>query len=357
MDLSRLEYARRVATAAAIAAVALALLEAVAYWGFDESARDRNAFGFDRDTSFVVHGDRVKIETAPSRRFWPQAYAVRKPTDVVRVAAIGDSVFRGGSLEDSVTHALAESLSGACGARAEVWNLSSPGYGSQRKAVVAEKALEFSPDLLVYHAGMTTEYEDSREKARYTEFHSGSPRHWADHLPLLGRLKLAKLERLYWEWLPPEVRAMDERVEDRAAVLRDKFDTAYWTPRMLATMDGTVERARQARVPLLVLVHAKLDRASGRIDDFGLDATIRERYAHRPGVAVLSTREIFAGAGDPRVLFYDTSHWNPPGYELVAAHLSAAGATLLRSAGRCRVASLHRIGQRERTVKGSSGAM
>lgn len=342
MDLANLHLGKRIATAGIAAMALLALFEAIAYWGFGESARDRNAFGFDRDTSFAVRGDDILIETAASRRFWPQRYSLHKPPGTLRVAAVGDSVFRGASLKDSVTGALARDLTATCGAKAEVWNLASPGYGSQRKGVVATKALDFAPDLLVYHAGFTTEFEDSRERARYTDFHSGHPRHWVDQLPFLGRLKLSKLERVYWNWLPPEVRATDDRPDERAAALKDKFDAAYWTPRMLANLDGTVDAARRARVPLVILVHAMFDPATGKPDDHGLDAAIEARYAGRPGVMVLSNRRLFARAGDVRSLFFDLSHWNAPGYELVAAELARAAGAMLDPA-RCAASGAQRV--------------
>lgn len=343
MDLGKLQFGGHVAKAAIAALVVLALLEAIAYWGFDESARDRNAFGFDRDTSFTVEGRDVVIQSAASRRFWSQRYPVRKSINALRVVAIGDSVFRGASLEESVTGSLTHKLSDVCAAPAEVWNLASPGYGSQRKGVVVEKALEFAPDLLVYHAGVTTEYEDSREHARYVEFHSGDPRHWIDQMPFLGRLKLSKLERVYWEWLPAEVRSADGRPEERARALRDKFDTAYWTPRMLANLDRTVDEAGRAKVPMVILVHTTFEPRIGRLDDLGLDSVIAKRYAGRAYVTVLSNRELFAHARNVRELFFDASHWTTPGYELVASELARVAPAVLLDSGRCRNRAIQRV--------------
>src|ERR1700674_5798443 len=296
MDLDRLDRAPRIVVPAIVALAALALLELSAYFGFHESSSERNAFGFSRDASFAVDGPFVEISAAASRRFWTQRYPQAKPPGWKRIVVVGDSAARGATLEDSVTGALHRQLSERCAMPTEVWNLSSPGYGSRRKHVVVEKALEYHPDLIIYHAGVTTEYEDSREWERYTEYHSWHPRHWVDQLPFLGRVKLSKVEKLYWQWLPEDVRAAstEDPLQARLAAIASKMDTPYWMPKMLSNLDRTVAEVRQSRVPILILVHADYDPASARISDEGLDKAIMERYAGREGVMVASNRELFS---------------------------------------------------------------
>ncbi len=337
MDLDRLDYAPRIVVPAIIAVVALAILEFWAYFGFHESSAERNAFGYSRDASFSVEGSFVGITTSASRSFWTQRYPRAKPPGLKRIMVIGDSAARGASLDDSVAGALRRQLSERCAMRTEVWNLSSPGYGSRRKQLVVDKALEFHPDLIIYHAGVTTEYEDSREWERYTEYHSWHPRHWVDQLPFLGRVKLSKVERLYWNWLPEDVRAasLEDPLAMRIAGIASKTDSRYWMPKMLSNLDRTVEEVREAGVPLLVLVHAYFDRSGGRVIDAGLDKAIAERYASRPGVTVISNRELFSSRPDASALFFDSSHWTSAGMNAVARALGNFVGRLFNTGASC----------------------
>jgi hypothetical protein len=337
MDLDRLDYAPRIVGPAIIAVVALATLEFWAYFGFHESSAERNAFGYSRDASFSVEGSFVAITTSASRSFWTQRYPRTKPPGWKRIMVIGDSAARGASLDDSVAEALRRELSERCATRTEVWTLSSPGYGSRRKQVVVDKALEFHPDLIIYHAGVTTEYEDSREWERYMEYHSWHPRHWVDQLPFLGRVKLSKVERLYWQWLPEDVRAasLEDPLAMRIAAIASKTDSRYWMPKMLSNLDRTVEEVRGAGVPLLILVHAYFDRSNGRVIDAELDKAIAERYASRPGVMVVSNRELFSSRPDASALFADTSHWTSAGMNVVARELGNSVGHLFNGGGNC----------------------
>jgi len=337
MDLDRLDYAPKIVVSAIIAIVAVAILEFWAYFGFHESSAERNAFGYSRDASFSVEGPSVAITRSASRSFWAQRYPRARPPGWKRIMVIGDSAARGASLDDSVAGALRRQLSERCAMRAEVWNLSSPGYGSRRKQLVVDKVLEFHPDLIIYHAGVTTEYEDSREWERYTEYHSWHPRHWVDQLPFLGRVKLSKVERLYWQWLPEDVRAasLEDPLAMKMAGIASKTDSRYWTPKMLSNLDRTVEEVREAGVPFLILVHAYLDPSSGRVIDAGLDKAIAERYASRTGVMVVSNRELFLSHPDASVLFFDASHWTSAGMNVVARALGNFVGRLLNGEAGC----------------------
>jgi hypothetical protein len=337
MDLDRLDYAPRIVVSAIIAVLALAILEFWAYFGFHESSAERNAFGYSRDASFSVEGSFVAITTSASRSFWTQRYPREKPRGWKRIMVIGDSAARGLGLEDSVTGALRRQLSERCAMHTEVWNLSSPGYGSRRKQIVVDKALEFHPDLIIYHAGVTTEYEDSREWERNAEYHSWHPRHWVDQLPFLGRVKLSKVERLYWQWLTEDVRAasLEDPLAIRIAAIASKSDSRYWMPKMLSNLDRTVEEVREAGVPLLILVHATFDRATGRVADAGLDKAIAERYASSPGVMVASNREIFSSRPDTSALFSDNSHWTSAGMNVVARALGDVVGRLFNGESSC----------------------
>ena len=338
VDHDRLPLSPKIAVSAAVAAAALAVLELGAYFFWHESPADRNAFGYSRDAAFTVKASVVLISPAASRSFWGQRYPATTPPLTKRVVLIGDSAARGPSLERSVSEALRTQLDTRCGIRAEVWNLSSAGYGSRRKEIVVEKALEFHPDLVIYDAGVTTEYEDTREWERYLEYHSWHPRHWVDQLPFLGRVKLSKVERLYWNWLPEEVRAasLNEPLDVRISAIASKSDTAYWTPLMLSNLDRTADAIRQSGVPMLILVRSHLDPVSGAVEDAGLDHEIAERYVQRSGIAVVSGRALLSSHGDLTRLFADTSHWTDAGKDVIAAGLVGPASRLLGGPSRCR---------------------
>jgi hypothetical protein len=337
MDLDRLSNARKIVVTALVVLAVLVILEVGAYFGYHESAAERNAFGFSRDAAFSVVGSQVAISTASSRRFWTQQYPQVKPPGWKRVMVIGDSVIRGATLEDSLTEGLRKELQSRCATKAEVWNLASPGYGSRRKAVVVEKALEFHPDLIIYHASLATEYEDGREWERFVTYHSMHPSHWVDQLPFLGRVKLAKLERTYWEWLPEDVRAasLENPLAVRLAAIASKTDSRYWTPKMLANLDRTIGDVSSAGVPIIILVRATFDPATGRVTDDGLDQAIVGRYASHPEVTVVSNQELFLSRPDVSRLFYDTSHWTAAGTDVVARALANSVGRLFNGAGSC----------------------
>ena len=323
MDLDRLHHAPKIVVAATGAFVTLAILEFGAYFGFHESAAERNAFGYSRDASFSVEGSFVAISPTVSRRFWIQHYPQVEPPGWKRIMVIGDSTARGESLDGSLSEALRRRLSERCALRTEVWNLSSPGYGSRRKHLVVDKALEFHPDLIIYHAGFLTEYVDAREWEMYVEYQSWHPRHWVDHLPFLGRVRLSKFDKLYSGWLPEDVRAasLEDPLAMRIAAIASRMDSRYWMPRMLSNLDRTVEEVREARVPLLILVHTFLDRSSERVIDAELARVIAARYASQTGVMVISGRELFSSRPDVPALFSDTTHWTPAGRDVVAEAL------------------------------------
>ena len=337
MDLDRLSFAPKIVAPAIIAVIALVVLEFWAYFGFNESSAERNAFGYSRDAAFSVEGLYVAIAPAASRRFWPQRYALEKPLASRRIMVVGDSVMRGAALEDSITEVLRRKLGERCELSTEVWNLSSPGYGSRRKAVVVNKALEFHPDLIIYHAAITTEYEDSREWERYLEYHSWHPRHWVDQLPFLGAVKLSKVERTYWQWLPEDVRAasLEDPLAVRLAALASKTDRKHWMPKMLLNLDRTVDEVVTAGIPIIILAHAEFDRASGRVTNAGLDQALAERYASRPGVSVASNWEIFSSGVDPSQMFFDSSHWTLAGTDVVARALGQLAGRLFNGGGIC----------------------
>ena len=90
-----------------------------------------------------------------------------------------------------------------------------------------------------------------------------------------------------------------------------------------------------ASLPIIILAHADFDRASGRIADAGLDKALAERYVSRPGVTIVSNRELFSSTPDPSRLFFDTSHWTSEGTSVVSRALGNLAGQLLGGGGNC----------------------
>jgi len=313
-----LPVASRVGTALLFAALALASLELGARILWDESASERNAFGYSLDAGFEVHDGLISIVRAASRSLPPQQFPVRKPPGSRRIVLVGDSILRGRTLDSSVSSRL-HGILARCGIAAEVWNLSSPGYGSLRKRILVQKALEFEPDLIVYHANFTTEYEDAREWERKTEYASWHPRHWLDRLPFIGRLRLSKLERLLWNWEPQgdaDTAAQEGDLAARLAAIKSKVDAGYWIPRMIPTLEATTRDALSKGVPMVILTRADL-RGDGVIDGFGLDGALRPLLVDSR-LRLLSTREVMSRQADPASLYSDGSHWTAEGHRVMA---------------------------------------
>jgi hypothetical protein len=319
LAVERTELAPHIAKAALAALVLTVVLELVAVFGYRQDTSARLDFGFSENTGFAVSGGMVHLRPVASRGLWRQNYPVPKPAGVKRIVAVGDSVLRGGSYGESVAGQLSGLLA-ACGARAEVWNLASPGYGSQRKDIMVKKALEFEPDLVVYHANVTTEYEDAREWERRERHASWHPSQWPEKLPLLGRISMSMTEKIYWRWLDPEVRAgFDREGMDLDEALRSKADVEHWMPIMLDNFARTRARLRAAHVPLIVVVRGDLLDDGPEMTDHGLEAEIGT-LAKAEGFRWVATRAV-ARQGDARAFFADGSHWTASGHERMARAL------------------------------------
>jgi hypothetical protein len=311
----------RIAKAMVSALLIWIALEIFAYVGFQERPEDRNDFGYSSTAGFVVNEREVRLVRAASRQFWPQTYPLHASPGTMRIVLIGDSVLRGEAWETSVAGYLTRQLA-TCGIAAEVWNLSSAGYGSRRKDVVLSEALNFDPAFVIYHANFTTEYEDAREWERREEAHGWHPQNWPSKLPFLGRVKLSLVEKVFWPWIPATVRSAGQADGDpeRAAAISSKSDKDYWIPRMLPILSESIKKVRSKAIPIVLL--SRVHRLDGdHLDDYGLDAAL-QRFALDPGVRVLSTKALLSNTPAPGQLFADSSHWHRAGHELVAQALA-----------------------------------
>lgn len=221
------------------------------------------------------HG-RIEVYSSANRRFWPMQLDAEPARDVWRIVVVGDSVARGNGPQASWPAETGRALREA-GCRAEVINLSSPGYGSARKLQVTRMALaQLKPGLVLLQPSMTTEVEDTLDARRRDEAAADPLRierlSWA-----VLWLKERKYDILYSRWLSARIRdhggSGSEGEGDgnaRADAIAAKTDTAHWYPQVLANTRTLAAEVARAGATLVMAPRWSLDRASGRLVDYRL---------------------------------------------------------------------------------------
>jgi lysophospholipase L1-like esterase len=291
---------------------------------FARNMTGRFEYGYHPTAGFVEKVDgSVQLVRAGGRRFRPQTFSRQRPAGGFRVMVIGDSVPRGPSLEGAYAAQLAEQLCKE-GLKAEAINLAVAGNGAQRSQIILRKALEYQPSLVILHVNNSNEYEDEREFKRSEEFKSWHPRNWAMKSLLLRRLYEAKTEKVFWEWLPAEIRNQ-KAVSDADAEVAASMNTAKlreWDDRVKRFTSESLALARARVVPVLIVtqVRREADRAGGmRLDDHGLDELVQPLTGE--GVELLSLKKLL----EPlpcETLFADSVHFNRAGHAVIAASIA-----------------------------------
>ena len=311
---------------------------AVLIWG-DQFATQFSE-GYHPDAAFERSGNMIRVMEHTARNMWPQEIETPKPPDRIRVIVVGDSVARGGSLKDSYAWKLAELYNRKVktGPRLESFNLSASGYGVRRKNVLLEKALQLEPDLIIAELGGTNEMEDERHWDRAQRFNSwGAPFLWPLKLKHIRFLVNRRTEELVWRYIPLEIRKKIIPDDIEAEVLKDPADEREkrWRDRLSRGISKMVDQARQAKVPLVLMVRAVYDyrvtEDSGSLHPPDLaDGMTKflesEAEKHRDEVmAVAPYGLIFRRAGlTPsryKELFIDSRHFTPKGHDLTSEYL------------------------------------
>jgi len=168
----------------------------------------------------------------------------------------------------------------------------------------------------VLHVNNSNEYEDEREWRRAQEFKSWHPKHWLMKSLVLRRLHEMKTEKVFWEWLPAEIRNQGA-VNDADAEVLASMDAATlreWDARVARTLAENVAQCRQAGVPVVLVTQARYFRGEP-LTDGKLDLLVQPLAG--PGVFVLSMKRLLEGQPLPE-LFADSSHLRAAGHEAIA---------------------------------------
>jgi hypothetical protein len=292
---------------------------------FARSMSGRFEYGYNPASGFVEKKDgTVHLVRAGGRRFHPQSFALKKPEGAFRIMVIGDSVPRGPSLERAYAYRVGELLR-VQGLPAESFNLAVAGYGARRNQIVLRQAVKYQPSLVILHLNGSNEFEDERDWQRAQEFKSWHPRNWPMKSLLLRRLHEMKTERVFWRWLPQEIRSKGAANDagDESAAARDPEKTRRWKDLVREKTVEDVALARQAGVPLLLLTQARRQQGpDGRtvLDDHGLDELARSLAGE--AVFHISMKQVLAGA-DLEKLFADGSHLRNEGHDRLAQAIVA----------------------------------
>jgi len=287
---------------------------------YTRSMSGRFEYGYNPTSGFEEKADgAVHLVRAGGRRFRPQSFMSVRPEGKFRVMVIGDSVPRGSSLETAYPYRLGELLR-AQGVAAETFNLGVAGYGVRRSQIVLQQALKYQPSLVVLHLNNSNEFEDERDWQRAEALRGWHPRNWPMKSFLIARLYEMKTERIFWLWLPNEVRNRTARNDagDELAANRDPARVRAWQQRIHDTVRESVALAERAGVPLLIVTQARVEpqaNGSDELKDYGLDELAQALQG--PKVFIVSMKDTFS-IGDSAKWFADGSHLRPEGHEKLA---------------------------------------
>ena len=121
-------------------------------------------YGYSKtDALFFQQNNRLRLYSTEYLDFWPDEIPAEKSSGTFRIFTIGSSVSRG-DYEQNYSDYLEQYLNAAAsGENFEVINCSATGIGSSRIRLLFEKALEYEPDLIVFHLHGSNEFEDERD--------------------------------------------------------------------------------------------------------------------------------------------------------------------------------------------------
>ncbi len=284
----------------------------------------RYQYGFDEQSGFVDRSNgTVQFVRAGGRRFYEQSIERRKPANTFRIITVGDSIARGASLEEAYPALLGDQLR-ARGYRVESINLAVPGFGARRQQIVLQRALNYSPDLIIFHFGMSNEFEDDRDWGRAQQSDHRHPRDWPMHSYLIARLHEYKTDQITPKFLPEKVRlssALND-AEEESSANRDPARVAAWRRSFAQTFGASLDLIQNARVPALLIPRVEV-RGSGvdtSFDDSGLREILAERLDGQ--LHWLDPAVIFGSHPALELFARDRVHWHPPAHRIAAQVLA-----------------------------------
>lgn len=302
-------------------AVILIGAELVTRFGFVRTMEGRFDYGYHPTAGFVEKGGQVELMRAGGRRFFPQTFSKERPAGVYRVIVIGDSVARGKDVALSYTGQLGKILKEK-GIQAECLNLALPGFGARRKDLVIQQAMKYQPNLLILHVGASNEYEDEREWRRRSDFNSPHPKNWLMSSLVLRQFYEMKTEKIYWQWLPSEVRNQSGVSDANAELLASTDDETQkeWNDRLAQVTREGVLKLQEAQIPVLLVAQATNTKKKDAQGNLILDDSAVEPWVAglvNDHVASLRMKDVFAPS-QVAAIYSDANHIRPDGHRMMA---------------------------------------
>jgi len=286
---------------------------------FVRNMSGRFDYGYHPTAGFEEKADgTVNLVRAGGRRFHPQSFKRAPEPGTLRVFVVGDSVPRGPGLARSYAAKTGELLRER-GVKAESYNLAVAGFGAHRSQLVLKQALNYQPGLIVLHVNNSNEYEDEREWHRKEEFAGWHPRNWPMKSLVIRRLYEAKTEKVFWEWLPVEIRSQ-RAANDADAEIQANLNEATlrrWDKRVQRLVAESVKLCRAQGVPVLLVTQAvKRTGPDGQpvLED---RVTPLVQSLAGEGVYLLPMKDVFEGK-DLGKLFADGSHVRAEAHQMLA---------------------------------------
>ncbi len=284
----------------------------------------RYQYGFDTQSGFVETADgRVNFVRAGGRRFYPQSMTRAKAPGTFRVITVGDSIARGASLEEAYPAQFGKRLRDQ-GYHIESINLAVPGFGSTRQLLVLRRALEYHPDLVILHFGMSNEFEDERDEKRAAAARGTHPRDWPLKSYLIARLHEYKIDLVTPRLLPEKIRVMSalDDAEEEASANRDPVRVQGWLRRFSSIFDRSLAALAEAGVPVLLIPRVELrdESPDTRLDDAGLARLLEHHLGAR--VRWLDLRAVFGEHPAIELFSRDRVHLHPPAHQVLGDALA-----------------------------------
>lgn len=306
------------------ALVLLAGIELIVRIGFQRNMSGRFDYGYHPIAGFVDQSDgRTDLVRAGGRRFHKQSYSTLPPQGTRRLIVVGDSVPRGGGVASAYPWLTAQFLTSEGVGTFEGWNLGVPGYGARRNLLVLKKALEYRPNVMVFHVNDSNEYEDEREWRRATEFRSWHVKNWPMKSLALRRVYEAKTEKVFWEMLPLPVRNQSA-VRDADAEVSASMDPetlTSWRQRVLQGVLEAVKVCANQEIPLVLIIQCRFNPGSGELENLELSDAVKALGVESDSVRILPMSDVFQGTDLPS-MFSDGAHLRPAGHQHLAKSLS-----------------------------------
>ena len=259
----------------------------------------------------------VQFRSTAGRKFWPQTYNSKKENATIRIIVVGDSIARGSSLQNSYPKLLEDRLNKLSENKYEIWNLSIPGYGTERKKIILLDILKYQPDLVILHSGLSNEFEDERDKRFFNQYQGWHPQHWPMKSYLLRWLDEIQQQRIKIKLLSPEIRnhTATNDIDDEHLASKDRENILKWQRVFKSETRESIELLNSNKIPYLYVPRVIHNPEKNEVDDDGLYETLIPLLK---GDVFIDLKLIFNDLKASDLFSKDNIHLTNKGHEVIS---------------------------------------